>query len=258
MEDVQSSPDHRGLPLHRAGVRGVRLPVVVDGRATVATLEMSVGVPATQRGAHMSRFIPAFEPHRQRVELARMPALLADLRRELEADVAQVELRFPFFREKSAPVSGATGLMGYDGALGGEQRAGEPPSLFLEAIVAVASLCPCSKAISDYGAHNQRGHVHVRVVPKLADGVPAPITFDELVAVAERHASSALYPVLKRPDERHVTMAAYDHPAFVEDMVRGVALELREDPRVDAFRVRVVNQESIHDHDAFAEISWPG
>ncbi|MCB9623233.1 MAG: GTP cyclohydrolase I FolE2 [Sandaracinus sp.] len=256
MEDVQSSPDPRGLLLEKAGVRGLRLPIVAFGQATVASVALSVSVPSTQRGAHMSRFLPVFERHREALDLPRLVTLLGELHEALEADRADLELSFPFFRSKAAPVSGETGLMAYDARIRGQWTRGGAPSLHLEAIVAVASLCPCSKAISDYGAHNQRGHVHVEVETKVKDGVPAPVTLDDLVAIAERHASTPLYPVLKRPDERHVTMLAYDRPAFVEDMARGVALDLREDPRVAAFRVRVVNQESIHDHDAFAELSW--
>jgi GTP cyclohydrolase FolE2 len=256
MEDVQSSPDPRGLLLEKAGVSGLRLPVVAFGQGTVASIALSVSVPATQRGAHMSRFLPVLDAHREALDLPRVLRLLADLQTALDAERADLELRFPFFRDKAAPISGERGLMAYDAVIRGTAWTGHAPHLSLEAIVAVASLCPCSKAISDYGAHNQRGHVHVEIEPTIADGAPAPIGLDDLVTVAERHASTPLYPVLKRPDERHVTMLAYDRPAFVEDMTRGVALDLREDPRVAAFRVRVVNQESIHDHDAFAELSW--
>ncbi len=256
MEDVQSSPDPRGLLLEKVGVAGLRLPVIAFGQPTVASVALSVSVDASQRGAHMSRFLPVFDRHREHLDLARVVQLLTDLREALEATRADLEVRFPFFRDKAAPVSGERGLMAYDAVLRARGETGNAPQISLEAIVAVASLCPCSKAISDYGAHNQRGHVHLQVEPRLRDGVPAAMTLDELVATAERHASTPLYPVLKRPDERHVTMLAYDRPAFVEDMARGVALDLREDPRVGAFRVRVVNQESIHDHDAFAELAW--
>ena len=204
----------------------------------------------------MSRFLLALEPHREALGLERMPALLRELRERMDAEAAEVDLRFPVFRRKAAPVSGESGWMDYEGRLVGRVDA-EGLVVRAGAVVAVASLCPCSKAISDYGAHMQRGHVHLDVTPRRGEsGAFAPLPFDDLVAVAERHASAPLYPVLKRPDERHVTMQAYDTPAFVEDMARGIAADLREDPRVEAFTVRVVNQESIHQHDAFAETSW--
>ncbi|MEM9073761.1 MAG: GTP cyclohydrolase FolE2 [Myxococcota bacterium] len=255
MEDVQSQPDHRGIALDRVGVSGVRLPVVAEGQRTVAIADLAVSVPAETKGAHMSRFLEVVEPHRELLSLARLPLLLRDVRAVLEADHAEVAFRFPYFVAKKAPVSKATGWADVEASL--EGSLGAELSLTLGAVVPVTSLCPCSKAISDYGAHNQRGYVHLDVTPRIdAQGTAAPLTIADLVRVAEENASAPVYPLLKRPDERHVTMQAYDNPVFVEDIARGVALALREDPRVAAARVRVVNQESIHNHDAFAEVSW--
>lgn len=260
MEDVQSQRDERGITLDRVGVLGVRVPISVlagseGARHTVARAKLSVEVHADEKGAHMSRFLQVLETFREDLSLAKMATLAEVVAERLEARVAEVELGFPCFLRKSAPVSGESALMDFEVVWRGvATRNGEGyESRVSQAIeVEVASLCPCSKAISDYGAHNQRGRVSLDIEPL---GLDAP-AIHELVAIAERHASSPLYPVLKRPDERYVTMYAYDHPAFVEDIARGVADELRADPRLRSYRVRVVNQESIHAHDAFAEVSW--
>jgi GTP cyclohydrolase I len=199
----------------------------------------------------MSRPIEVLQRHREALDLPGLVTLLEDARARLEADSVQAELRFPLFFSRSAPVSGATGLLDVDVTLRGFVRPGGR-ELWLEIAVPVQSLCPCSKAVSDYGAHNQRGLVTLAVRP--AEGVQE-LPLEELVAIAEAHASAPIYPVLKRPDERHVTMQAYDTPVFVEDMARGVAtaLEARED--VAAYRVHVANDESIHNHQAVAELA---
>ena len=255
MEDVQSRTDHRGIALHRAGIAGVRLPVVAMEQRTVALAELAVSVEADTKGAHMSRFLQALEPHRELLSLARMPALLKAVRETLEASSASVRFVFPYFFEKAAPVSGAKGWSDIEASLAGSIESGSC-EVWLGASIPVTSLCPCSRAISDYGAHNQRGTVHIEVRPRRSGDQLAPISLADLVAVAEAAASAPVYPVLKRPDERHVTMQAYDNPVFVEDMARDVAGALREDPRVVAFHVRVVNEESIHNHQAFASVSW--
>lgn len=183
-----------------------------------------------------------------------LPAMLHDLKARLEAKTTRVEARFPYFIERAAPISGAKALMDYDCAFIAESRA-EGDAFTLSVRVPVTSLCPCSKAISDYGAHNQRGHVTLDVRPVEGEGGPALIWIEELIEIAEASASAPVYALLKRPDERHVTMQAYDNPAFVEDMVREAAARLKVDPRVAGFRVHVVNHESIHNHGAFAQIS---
>jgi GTP cyclohydrolase I len=261
MVDVQNRPDDRGLALDEVGVRDLRCPIQVldrsDGRqTTVATLSLAVSLPHHFKGTHMSRFVEVLDAHRGEVTMRTLPALLADLRRRLDAAAAHVSVRFPYFLERRAPVSGARALMDYQCTFTGRAD-GDDADFVLAVEVPVTSLCPCSKEISDYGAHNQRGHITLEVRGvRQADGAPALIWIEELVDLAERSASAPVYPLLKRVDERHVTMQAYENPVFVEDMVRNVAHTLRDDPRVAWFRVGAVNQESIHNHDAFATITW--
>jgi len=261
VEDVQNHTDVRNIALDHAGVSDLRYPIVVLDRKnevqhTVASVSMSVGLPEEFKGTHMSRFIEVLNEHRGELTIRTFPTLLHDLRRRLHAGTARVELIFPYFIERAAPVSGATALMDYECTFVGES-VNEVDDFILGVKVPVTSLCPCSKAISDYGAHNQRGHITVQTRGvKQADGSKAFVWIEEVVAIAERAASAPVYPLLKRPDERHVTMQAFDHPAFVEDMVREVALSLQRDPRIAWFHVRAVNQESIHNHSAFAQLAW--
>ncbi|HWE61077.1 MAG TPA: GTP cyclohydrolase, FolE2/MptA family, partial [Chloroflexota bacterium] len=194
--------------------------------------------------------------HRGEVTMRTLPAMLAELKLRLRAESARMEVRFPYFIERAAPVSGARALMDYESWFIGEAN-GVSSDFVLGVRVPVTSLCPCSKAISDYGAHNQRGHVTIELRTGLeSDGSPAIVWIEELVDVAERSASAPVYPLLKRVDERHVTMQAYDNPAFVEDVVRNVAVQLQADPRVAWFSVHAANEESIHNHSAFARVEW--
>jgi GTP cyclohydrolase I len=252
--DVQNRPDHRGIALDQVGVRDIRCPIVVLDRTaerqqTVATISMAVSLPHHFKGTHMSRFVEVLNEHRGEITIRTIPALLDDLKRRLNAERARVEVRFPYFLERTAPVSGATALMDYQCVFTGEANGAE--SDFVLAVeVPVTSLCPCSKEISEYGAHNQRGHVSIEVRSS------ALIWIEELIEVAESAASAPVYPLLKRVDERYVTMLAYDNPVFVEDMVRNAAVALERDQRIRWFRVQAVNQESIHNHSAFAQIEW--
>jgi GTP cyclohydrolase I len=256
MEDVQGRGDGRGIPIKRAGVNQLTYPIVVLDRAherqqTIAKVSMSVGLPHEFKGTHMSRFIEVLEEHRGEVTVRTLPRILKALRDRLKAETAHMEVVFPYFLERRAPVSGASGLMDYECSLVGEAN-GEREDFVLGVRVPVTSLCPCSKAISEYGAHNQRTYVTIEV-----RSVAKPDSFvwiEELVEVAETSASAPVYPLLKRPDERYVTMQAYDNPAFVEDIVRDVALKLRQDGRVAWFRVHARSDESIHNHCAFAEV----
>lgn len=260
LEDVQNHADTRAIDLDQVGVSDLRYPIVVLDREqgeqhTVATLTMSVSLPHHFKGTHMSRFVEVLNEHRGEVTMRTVPMILQDLKRRLEAERARIEVHFPYFIERAAPVTGATALMDYECAFIGESNAMDDFVLVVR--VPVTSLCPCSKAISEYGAHNQRGEVTIEVRSVLADdGRPAIIWIEELINIAEKSASAPVYPLLKRPDERHVTMQAYDNPVFVEDIVRNVAVALQSDPRVAWFRVHVLNQESIHNHAAFAEVSW--
>jgi GTP cyclohydrolase I len=181
-----------------------------------------------------------------------LPSILHDLKKTLDAKTAQIELDFPYFISKAAPVSGAQAKIGYNCTFFGESN-GRKDDFLLTVKVPVTTLCPCSKEISDYGAHNQRGYVSIRVrTRKKADGQWDFVWIEELIAIAEKSASAPVYSLLKRPDERHVTMQAFDNPVFVEDVVRNSACQLCHDKRVTWFEVRAVNYESIHDHSAFA------
>ncbi len=257
MEDVQNRRDERQVAIDRVGVCDLRYPITVLDRQnqtqqTVARLSLSVGLLHHFKGTHMSRFLEVLNQYRGEVTLRTLPTMLRDLQERLEAESAQIEVDFPYFLERAAPVSGARSLMGYECSFQAETRGGEE-DFVLTVQVPVTSLCPCSKAISDYGAHNQRGFVRIAVRgARSPGGGLAFIWIEELIELAEASASSPVYPLLKRADERHVTMQAYDNPAFVEDIVRDVAVRLRQDERVAWFRVRAVNHESIHDHNAFA------
>jgi GTP cyclohydrolase I len=259
--DVQNREDTRGIPLERVGVRDIRCPITVLDRTanrqhTVAALSLSVSLPHHFKGTHMSRFVEILERHRGEFTMRTLPAFLDELRSRLDAERAQVEVRFPYFVARSAPASGATALMDYQCWFIGQ--AGTSSSDFVLGVeVPVTSLCPCSKEISSYGAHNQRGHITIEVrTVDGSDGLPELVWIEELIDVAERSASAPVYPLLKRADERHVTMQAYDNPVFVEDMVRNVVLHLRADERIVWCSVKAINQESIHNHNAFAHVEW--
>lgn len=261
LADTQASADERGLPIDRVGVRDLRYPITVMTQAgepqhTVAQVSLSVALPHHFKGTHMSRFLQVLEAHRGELTMRTIPALLADLQERLEAEQAQVRIDFPYFIERSAPVTGMAGFMDYD-CWFDARIAHDEVDFMLGVRVPVTNLCPCSKAISDYGAHNQRGDVLVEVRSR-ADGNAKPqiIWIEEVVTLVDACASAPVYPILKREDERHVTMQAYDNPRFVEDVVRDAAARLMADPRTDWFRVEVDNQESIHNHDAFAIIEW--
>lgn len=261
MIDIQNELDDRQIDIDQVGVSDLRYPITVldqaaERQSTVASITMSVNLPHHFKGTHMSRFLEVLNEHRGEVTMRTVPAMLRELKEKLEAESARIEVSFPYFLERSAPVSGATGLMDYECWFHGESNGGAD-DFVLGVRVPVTSLCPCSKAISDYGAHNQRGNIsiEVRSCPD-GDGKPSLIWIEELVSVAEKSASAPVYALLKRDDERHVTMQAYDNPVFVEDMVRNVAARLQDDARVEWFRVHAVNHESIHNHGAFAKIEW--
>jgi GTP cyclohydrolase IB len=261
MPDVQSSGDERGIALDQVGVKEIRFPIFVLDRAesrqqTVASISMSVGLPHHFKGTHMSRFIEVLNARKGEFTIRTIPQILGELRARLDAERAQMTVRFPYFLARAAPASGAVGLMDYNCTFRAESNA-QTNTFVLAVEVPVTSLCPCSKEISDYGAHNQRGQITISVRSVVAsDGQPALIWIEELIEIAESAGSSPVYPLLKRVDERHVTMHAYDNPVFVEDMVRHAAVSLQNDSRVAWFEVQAVNQESIHNHDAFASIEW--
>jgi len=261
LEDVQGRGDSRGIRLECAGVTDVRYPATAldpEGveRSTIVNLEMSVAVPPESKGTHMSRFIEIVQADERRLGPEAVLRMLRTMQERLDAREARLVLDFRLTMEREAPVTKSKGMIdiecGFVGLIDGDDI-----DLVQKAVVTVTSLCPCSKEISDYGAHNQRGAVTVEVrTRKGEDGTPVTLPMGDLIFAAEESASCRIYPVLKRPDERWITMEAYENPVFVEDMVRGVAERLQADERVVSFRVHARNFESIHGHDAFAETSW--
>jgi GTP cyclohydrolase FolE2 len=259
LPDVQTEPPAIALQLDEAGVSGLRYPITVhlsDGsqQATVASVAFAASVAAEARGVHMSRFVESLHVWRNRISVSTLSALLGEIRDRLAAQSSVARFDFPLFLERTGPVSGGSALVPYDCSLEGQiGPAGARCSLTTR--VPVTSLCPCSREISDYGAHNQRGTVEINVTFELAtDG--DHVDFTDLVGVAESAGSAPIYSLLKRSDERYVTMRAYENPAFVEDMTRSVAAALSGDSRIDSGRVQVVNEESIHSHNAYAAVAW--
>ncbi|MEV5412988.1 GTP cyclohydrolase FolE2 [Thermopolyspora sp. NPDC052614] len=257
LADVQAAPDSRGIQLDEVGIEGLRYPVLIaDGqggkRETVATAAMSVVLSSGARGTHLSRFIEVLHGAREQLTSSTAIGLADELRQRTETSSACVRLVFPYFLEREAPVTRSRAFVEYTCAVTASSNS-SGALLTLSVQVPVTSVCPCSKAISDRGAHNQRGHVTIEARPS---DHALDLWFDELIDVAEDAASSPVYTLLKRPDERHVTMAGYDNPVFVEDMVRNVCQVLSVSDRISAYRVRAVNDESIHNHAAFAEVSW--
>jgi len=233
----------------------LRYPVTIRSGGnevpTIATLSMSVGLPAHAKGTHMSRFVETLEALCEPLDAPSFSRLLADMLRRLDASAGTIELRFPYFVRKAAPVSGVQSLLDYQVLWRAEVAAEGAPAFHMQVVVPATSLCPCSKEISQYGAHNQRSHITVDL--DLSD----VMAIEEVIAIAETSASCEVYGLLKRPDEKYVTERAYENPKFAEDLVRDVALALRADPRVAGFTVEVENFESIHNHSAFARISHP-
>jgi GTP cyclohydrolase IB len=259
LEDVQNRPDDRQLPIDEVGITGIRYPVAVWDREygkqdTIAEVSMSVDLRAEVKGAHLSRFVEVLHECAGELSPHTMPIILQALRRRLGSSRARLDADFPYFLRRAAPVTGSTALMDYQCRLSGHAE-DSGTGLIVAVRVPVTSVCPCSKAISDYGAHNQRGHITIRVRPgNGGDGQPAMVWIEELIEVAEASASSPVYPLLKRPDERHVTMRAHDQPAFVEDMARAASRALSDDGRMAWFSVEAASDESIHNHAAFARI----
>ena len=256
LPDTQSEPDRRRLAIQRVGIKDVRYPlqIVVAGRpaATVAQWSLDVALPAEQKGTHMSRFVAWLDGIDAPLDAAALRRRAAAMLELLHAGAGRVEAAFPFFLRKRAPVSGVESLLDYQGRWIAEARAGADGAatvdVWAEVVVPVKSLCPCSKEISDYGAHNQRSHVTIRVEAL------GELSWLELVRFAEDSASAEIWSSLKRADEKWITERAYENPKFVEDMVRDVALLLNADARIGRYTVDVENFESIHAHSAVARI----
>ncbi len=258
--DIQKTPDTRGIAINQVGVCDLTYPITVLDRENqrqqaAAKISMSVNLPHHFKGTHMSRFLQVLARHQGEVTMRTLPTLLHELKQRLDAEAAHIELEFTYFLQRTAPVSGLKAPMDYRCTFVGESN-GVSDDFILRVCVPVSTLCPCSKMISDYGAHNQRGYVTISVRTKPeGDDAWQMVWIEELIEIAEKSASAPIYPLLKRTDERHVTMQAYDNPVFVEDVVRNVAAYLRADARIAWFEVRAVNQESIHNHSAFAIVT---
>lgn len=251
LEDVQNTPDKRQLDIDQVGIKSLRYPIFFQSdeagpARVVADFSMYVRLPHHVKGTHMSRFVELLERPEQVFAVSSMHDFMKDMLALLEAEKGHVEMRFPFFLSKAAPVSGVTSMMDYDVTL--KADIDEQFALTVKAEIPVTSLCPCSKKISEYGAHNQRSLVTVEVE------VDDTMTLDQLIRLVEEQASSQLYGLLKRPDEKFVTEYAYDNPKFVEDLVRDIAGALDKATAIGGFRVECENYESIHNHSAYAMI----
>lgn len=252
LKDTQSELDDRRLPIDRVGVRSLRFPLSIRDRDaspqhTVATVSLAVDLPHQFKGTHMSRFVEVLHAHGSELTVSNIVGMPGELMKKLHADKAHVEMRFPYFRSKKAPISGAEGLLDY-GVIFEVNADNGSTDFVLTVEVPVTTLCPCSKAISTRGAHNQRGTV------TLAVRFSEPVWIEDLIELVESSASSELYSILKRPDEKYVTEIAYDNPVFVEDLVRNVAVKVKAHPKITWFRVEAENYESIHNHNAWAVI----
>ncbi|MCG8325845.1 MAG: GTP cyclohydrolase FolE2 [Thiotrichales bacterium] len=251
--DIMVSQDTRRISIDSVGIKGIRHPVVVSDRAgreqhTVATFNMYVGLPHNFKGTHMSRFVEILNNHEYEITVASFKKMIEEMSGLLDAESGHIEMDFPYFVNKKAPVTGVESLMDYDVTFIGELNKGVPSTL-VKVVVPVTTLCPCSKKISDYGAHNQRSHVTVLVRTREF------VWIEELIDYVEEVASCQLYGLLKRPDEKYVTESAYENPKFVEDMVRDVAMRFNDDDRIAAYTVESENFESIHNHSAYAKLN---
>jgi GTP cyclohydrolase I len=251
LPDEQSSIDGRNLAIQRVGVKGLTHPISIatprGPQPSVATVDMYVALAPTQKGTHMSRFIEVVRDQRTPLSPTTLLLMLKTMLERLDATAGSIVLRFPYFITKAAPISGVESLMDYRVSMHAEQRDGA--TMLRQTVTApVTSLCPCSKKVADYGAHNQRSDLTIAVE------LVGEMTIDEQIRIAEQAASAELWGLLKRPDEKYVTELAYDNPKFVEDMVRDIAVALNGDARVVAYTVEAENFESIHNHSAYALI----
>lgn len=252
IEDVQNTADTRHLAIDKVGIKAIRHPVVVKDKSggeqhTVAVFNMYVHLPQHFKGTHMSRFVEILNMNEKAISVESFEAILREMVTRLEAESGHVEMTFPYFVNKAAPISGVKSLLDYEVTFIGEIHQGNY-EITVKVLVPVTSLCPCSKKISNYGAHNQRSHVTVTAL------INDFIWIEDIIDLVEKQASCELYGLLKRPDEKFVTERAYDNPKFVEDMVRDVAAQLNAEKRIDAYTVESENFESIHNHSAYALI----
>lgn len=251
MQDIQSHMDYRNIDIDQVGVKGIRYPITVldkdmGSQQTVAKINMYVDLPRYYKGTHMSRFVEILNEHSRRISLQNFSQILQEMKDRLNAESAHMEITFPYFVKKAAPVTGSEGLMEYKCTFKGSLRRRSDLVIMLN--VPICTLCPCSREISDYGAHNQRGEVRLQVRFKKF------VWIEDLIRLVEESASCDVYSVLKREDEKYVTERAYNHPMFVEDIVREIAVKLNHDNNITWFAVESENFESIHNHNAYAYV----
>jgi GTP cyclohydrolase I len=253
IEDVQNIADKRHIAIDKVGIKDIRHPIKVSDRTTgeqhtIANFNMYVNLPHQFKGTHMSRFVEILNQHEREITVQSFREMLGEMTERLDAQSGYIEMNFPYFVNKEAPISKVRSLMDYEVSFVGEIT-GDKTDMTVKVIVPVTSLCPCSKNISDYGAHNQRSHVTVTV------RVDSFVWIEDLIDLVEEEASCEIFGLLKRPDEKYVTERAYDNPKFVEDIVRDIAARLNDDKRISAYIVESENFESIHNHSAYALIS---
>ena len=251
MEDIQNHRDDRNIDIDQVGIKGIRYPITVldknlGEQQTIAKINMYVNLPRHYKGTHMSRFVEILNEHSRRISLQSFPEIMEEMKKRLNAESAHMEITFPYFIKKEAPVTRSEGLMEYKCTIRGALNAGKDLALMIR--VPVSTLCPCSKEISDYGAHNQRGEVTLQVRFKKF------VWIEDLIRLVEESASAEVFSVLKREDEKYVTEHAYEKPMFVEDIVRDIAQKLNDDPNITWFAVESENFESIHNHNAYAYV----
>jgi GTP cyclohydrolase IB len=250
--DIQGNEDTRYIDIDRVGIKDIRHPIVVRDRSgrdqhTVATFNMYVSLPHNFKGTHMSRFVEILNHHEYEITVESFKHMIVEMIEILDAEAGHIEMSFPFFMTKFAPISKVQSLMDYQVSFIGQIK-DQVTSVLVKIIVPITSLCPCSKNISDYGAHNQRSHVTVQA------RLRGFVWVEELIEMIEKVGSCELYGLLKRPDEKYVTEKAYDNPKFVEDIVRDVAIRLNADDRITAYVIESENFESIHNHSAYAMV----
>lgn len=253
MKDIQSSPDNRNIHIDKVGIKDLKLPIIVRDQhrmkqATVADVNFYVDLPHQFKGTHMSRFVELLNEYKDELDITNLENILRKAQKRLHAYNAHLELTFPYFMKKKAPVTGAEGIMDYQCTISAATNGGEKIDIVSTIRVPVTTLCPCSKEISKYGAHNQRSIVTLSVRTN------SFIWLEELIELIEKEASCEIYSLLKRPDEKYVTEKMYENPRFVEDIVRGVTVRLSDDKRIDWFTIESDNIESIHNHNAYALI----
>lgn len=252
MEDVQNRIDTREIDINKVGIKGIRHPISIQNRDgsiqhSIAQFNMYVDLPRDQKGTHMSRFVALLNEECKLIDTRTFGETISVMTERLEEKNGFIEVSFPFFIRKKAPVSGVESMLDYEATLKGHWQNGKA-DILTSVVIPVTSLCPCSKKISDYGAHNQRSHVTLSVRSA------SHIWIEELIEVAEKEASSEIFALLKRPDEKLITEQAYDNPKFVEDIVRDIANDLNNDDRIQYYKVETENFESIHNHSAYALI----